>query len=107
MRDRAMSASRMEQIPKRIFNPDPTTLAIEWPDGTQGQTPFRQLRFECTCAFCQDEHTGEKKITLGQIKPDIRPLRIAPVGRYAIQIVWSDQHQSGLYTYQRLRTLVR
>jgi DUF971 family protein len=32
-------------------------------------------------------------------------VRIQPVGRYAIQIEWSDGHASGVYPFQRLREL--
>jgi DUF971 family protein len=32
-----------------------------------------------------------------------RPERIEPVGNYAIRIVWSDGHDTGLYTWQTLR----
>lgn len=31
--------------------------------------------------------------------------KIIRVGRYAVQIVWSDGHDSGIYTYDYLRSL--
>ena len=36
---------------------------------------------------------------------DVRPARIEPVGRYAIQIHWSDGHETGIYPFRRLREL--
>ena len=36
---------------------------------------------------------------------DVHPLRISTVGRYAIQIEWSDGHGSGIYPFSRLREL--
>ncbi len=30
------------------------------------------------------------------------PTKIEPVGRYAIQIHWSDSHSTGLYTWEKL-----
>jgi DUF971 family protein len=39
------------------------------------------------------------------VPDDVHPLRIEPVGRYAIQIAWSDGHGSGIYPFRRLRTL--
>ncbi|TDJ16141.1 MAG: DUF971 domain-containing protein, partial [Deltaproteobacteria bacterium] len=36
---------------------------------------------------------------------DVKPLRIESVGRYAIQIAWSDGHESGIYPFVRLREL--
>ena len=39
------------------------------------------------------------------VPEDVYPLRIEPVGRYAIQIAWSDGHESGIYPFRRLREL--
>jgi len=39
------------------------------------------------------------------VPADVHPLRIEPVGRYAIQIAWSDGHDTGIYPYRRLREL--
>jgi DUF971 family protein len=39
------------------------------------------------------------------VPADVRPLRIQPVGRYAIQIDWSDGHTTGIYPFRRLREL--
>ena len=36
---------------------------------------------------------------------DVHPLKIQPVGRYAIQIDWSDGHSTGIYSFSRLRAL--
>jgi DUF971 family protein len=35
----------------------------------------------------------------------VRPVAIRPVGRYAIQIDWSDGHTTGIYPFDRLRSL--
>jgi DUF971 family protein len=35
----------------------------------------------------------------------VHPLKIEPVGRYAIQIDWSDGHSTGIYPFRRLREL--
>ena len=36
---------------------------------------------------------------------DIRALSVKPVGRYGLQINWSDGHSTGIYTFDRLRPL--
>ena len=36
---------------------------------------------------------------------DVHPTQIRPVGRYALQIAWSDGHDSGIYPFERLREL--
>jgi DUF971 family protein len=41
------------------------------------------------------------------VPADVAPVRIQPVGRYAIQIDWSDGHETGIYPFRRLRELCR
>lgn len=36
---------------------------------------------------------------------DIRALAVQPVGRYGLQVRWSDGHATGIYTFERLRAL--
>ena len=40
-----------------------------------------------------------------EVPADVRPVRIEPVGRYALQITWTDGHDTGLFTFERLREL--
>ncbi len=80
-------------------------FGIEWSDGHHGVYPIRHLRLNCPCAACTDEWTGE--VTL---RPDDVPLLIMlkdvePVGHYALRLVWSDGHDSGLYAFPNLRRL--
>lgn len=67
--------------------------------------PFKTLRFHCRCAACVDEWTRERKIQMEQIRPDIKPVRVEPVGRYAVQIDWNDGHRTGIYTYELLHQI--
>ena len=39
------------------------------------------------------------------VPEDVQPRRIKNVGRYAIQIDWSDGHGTGIYAFDRLRAL--
>lgn len=93
----------MTDAPRRISNPNHHQLRLEWTDGATQTLDFVDLRFECPCAHCVDEKTGKRLIRRGQIKPDVRPAKITPVGNYAVRIDWSDAHSSGIYTYERLR----
>jgi len=38
-------------------------------------------------------------------QPALKILRLEPVGNYAIRIHWSDGHNTGLYTYEYLRSI--
>ncbi len=80
-------------------------LLITWDDGHQGAHDFRRLRYHCSCAGCVDEHTGERKLTLEEVDSAVRPTAIEQVGRYALQIHWSDGHSTGIYTFALLRRL--
>jgi DUF971 family protein len=91
--------------PAEIRQHGPRELAITWADGARSVYPVRALRLACGCATCVDEWTGENRLDARAVPEDVRPLRIEPVGRYAIQIAWSDGHGSGIYPFRRLREL--
>jgi DUF971 family protein len=38
-------------------------------------------------------------------QPRLKMLRVEPVGAYAIRIDWSDGHNTGIYTFDHLRSL--
>lgn len=83
----------------------PRALAISWTDGHDSVYDVRLLRLACPCAQCVDEMTGKKLLNETAIPPDVKPVVINPVGRYAIHIDWSDGHRTGIYTYAHLRSL--
>ena len=100
-----MADDRARFIPTGIRQAGPRELAIEWQDGHRSVYPVRALRLACACARCIDEWTGEDRRDPADVPEDVHPLRIEPVGRYAIQITWSDGHSSGIYPFRRLRAL--
>lgn len=91
--------------PDQIRQAGPRSLAITWRDGVESTFDVRALRLACACAHCVDEWTGEYKLDPETVPLDVHPRKIHPVGRYAIQISWSDGHDTGIYAYDRLRTL--
>jgi ATP-binding protein involved in chromosome partitioning len=80
-------------------------LAITWSDGAQSELAVRTLRLACRCAHCVDEWTGAERLEPDSVPEDVRPVQIAPVGRYGIRIEWSDGHSAGIYSFRRLREL--
>ena len=78
---------------------------IVWPDGLVRHLPFKLVRCECPCANCVDEITGVRILKPESIPDEIRPVELGYSGNYALKIVWSDQHGSGIYTWDRLRRL--
>ena len=82
---------------------DARRLRIRWADGAVHDYEPRALRMLCPCAGCVDELTGERRLTEAMVSPDVYPVAIHYVGRYALQFVWSDGHDTGIYPYEYLR----
>ncbi len=96
------------QINKITVNSEVRELQIVWADGHHSRYPMEGLRRACPCVFCQGGHESMGKpvdpaIFLEQSAQDRLVTRIIQVGNYAIQIVWNDGHQTGIYRYERLR----
>jgi DUF971 family protein len=80
-------------------------LGIVWKDGHESYLGGHMLRCACACATCVDEVTGKKILIDEKVPLDVKPLEVHRVGRYAISIVWSDGHDTGIYPFTRLRQL--
>jgi ATP-binding protein involved in chromosome partitioning len=91
--------------PAAIAQDGPDRLRIDWKDGRVSRYPVRELRKACRCARCVEELTGRPLLRDENVPADVRPVRITPVGRYAIGISWTDGHDTGIYTFEYLREL--
>jgi ATP-binding protein involved in chromosome partitioning len=92
----------MNPIPYAINRQD-DGLRIEWDQsGHEGFYPARALRLACPCAACVEEMSGRRILDPSRVPPDIRPVSIALVGAYGLRINWSDNHGTGIYTFDRL-----
>ena len=91
--------------PRKVELRDDGGLSILWDDGHRAAYAPAPLRLACRCALCEDEWTGRRRIDAASVPDDIRALKVQPVGRYGLQIRWSDGHATGIYTFDRLRAL--
>jgi len=91
--------------PVRIDKKSDTEMLIVWNQGDEYAITFVDIRYYCPCASCVDEHTGERTILRSSIRPDICPVGVQVIGRYALQIQWNDQHSTGMYHFDRLYEL--
>ncbi len=91
--------------PTKIEQAGERRLAIHWADGARHEFDVRALRIACGCAQCVDEWTGAGRLDPASVPEDVHPIRIEGVGRYALQIDWSDGHSAGIYPFRRLREL--
>ena len=92
-------------IPAKFGAPGQARVEIEWSDGAKTSYAARELRWLCPCAACVNENTGERRFRLEWVGQNTAAQAFHPVGRYAVQIVWSDGHATGLYGYEYLRKL--
>lgn len=82
------------------------TLKILWSDSTSNEYDVRKLRYNCTCARCVNEWSGDRIVKFEDIPKNMKPIKIESVGNYAIKITWVDGHDSGIYSYQSLKNVL-
>lgn len=75
---------------------DEYSLLIGWSDGVKKVIDMRKLRMNCRCAIC----TKQSKVV-----DDVIPVKINSVGNYAIRVTWSDNHNTGIYSFKHLREM--
>ncbi len=83
-------------------------LVVEWNDGHRGVYSWPGLRRNCPCAGCREERDKPPdpfRILSANELVALAPVSMAPVGRYAYKIVWTDGHDTGIYTLEHLRQL--
>ena len=100
-----MSSDDTSFVPIEIRQADARHLAISWADGRESRYEVRALRLACRCAQCVDEWSGAETLDAATVAEEVHPLNLASVGRYAIRIHWSDGHDTGIYSFRRLREL--
>lgn len=91
----------------KITPTDQHAIALTFDTGECMTLPYRELRFQCPCASCVDEMSGKRTLKKESIKPDIKPMKVNPVGKYAIHIEWSDGHRTGMYHFDTLYRLAQ
>jgi DUF971 family protein len=95
-----------EAFPQSLeLTDDDSVLQIVWDDGHTSRHRLDALRAACSCAVCKGHHPSQSLNLKPEQFPDIRIADIATVGRYAYNIVWSDGHNTGIYTLNTLREM--
>ena len=75
-------------------------LEVAYADGATFRLPFEFLRVLSPSAEVQGHGPGQEVLQTG--KRDVSIAAIEPVGNYAIKPIFSDGHESGLYSWQYL-----
>lgn len=100
-----MLADIRKVVPVEIGRVNQHDVNITWQDGHVSVYPARELRFACPCAGCVDEMTGQLRLLPANVPQNVYPLKIELVGRYAMTIQWSDGHNTGIYSFEKLRKM--
>lgn len=93
--------NQLSTFPKEISFDD-EHFTILWKDGVLSQFSLLELRKNCPCATCRGGHGGKVGAQTQSIEK-IHLISWSKVGRYAVSILWSDYHNTGIYSFDHLR----
>lgn len=91
--------------PTQIIEEDNGSLSISWSDGAETSYTASQLRKVCPCAGCVNEWTGERTLDQASINDDLSFSSMSIVGRYALSFTFSDEHDTGIFSFEFLRKI--
>lgn len=75
-------------------------LEIAFSDGATFRLPYEFLRVYSPSAEVRGHGPGQEVLQTG--KKDVEISRIEPVGQYAVQLHFSDGHDTGIYSWDLL-----
>lgn len=78
-------------------------LELAFENGERFELPYEFLRVFTPSAEARGHGAGQEVLQVG--KRDVDIVRIEPVGNYAIKPIFSDGHDSGLYSWDVLYNL--
>ncbi len=78
-------------------------LGIVFDDGRAFRLPFEFLRVHSPSAEVRGHGPGQERLQVG--KRDVAIKSVDAVGHYAVQLVFSDGHDTGLYSWDYLYEL--
>ena len=85
------------------FHQKSHVLEISFDDGNTFQLPSEYLRVYSPSAEVQGHGPGQEVLQIG--KQDINITKIEPVGHYAVQLFFDDNHDTGIYSWETLYDL--
>jgi DUF971 family protein len=87
-----------------VLTADRARLRLTWPSGAAVDIPAARLRAGCRCAWCTRQRIdGTFAASFETIAID----RVMPVGDYALNIAFNDEHARGIYPWVYLRKLAQ
>jgi DUF971 family protein len=94
----------MDVIPTEIrLRKKSRLLAVAFDDGSSFELPFEYLRVFSPSAEVKGHGPGQEVLQTG--KQGVEITAVEPIGHYAVRLVFSDGHNTGLYTWKYLHEL--
>ncbi len=78
-------------------------LELTFDDGSTFELPTEYLRVYSPSAEVQGHGVGQEVLQVG--KEDVNIGRIEPVGHYALNLIFDDNHDTGIYSWEYLYQL--
>lgn len=97
--------ARLAIEPREIMQEGNAGLRITWADDRVCHFQAAPLRRACPCAQCVNEWTGQRTLKPETISEEMEIKDLSIVGRYALNFIWSDGHETGIYSFRYLRDL--
>ena len=90
-------------LPPRSIQNNAGVLKITWSDGMRQRFDNAFLRRRCQCADCKSlrMRTGEELA----VSPQMRIKEIRPIGSYAVQFVFTDGPDRGIFPWVYLKEM--
>ena len=85
------------------LNQKSRVLEITWPDDVRHELSCEYLRVSSPSAEVKGHGPGQETLQLGKENVNIKA--IEPIGHYAVQLVFDDNHDSGLFDWDYLRDM--
>jgi len=96
--------SNQTPIPTEIkLHKQSKIMEIAFNDGSRFNLPFEGLRVFSPAAEVRGHGPGQETLQVGKKEVDITA--VEPVGQYAVTLVFDDQHDSGIYSWDYLYDL--
>ena len=98
-------------VPTRLNLKKDEKLEIDWADGQTSVYSIAYLRAKCPCAQCKQLRAEEQKhkpllrVLTGNHSKPLAAVKAELVGNYALRIDWSDEHGTGIYSFEYLREI--
>ncbi|PZW30641.1 DUF971 family protein [Thermosporothrix hazakensis] len=90
-----------------LLDEEHRSLILTWSDEHESIHSWEKLRWACPCAWCAGEggQPGMLQSRQSLSEEETTLVNLEPVGRYGLTPVWADGHRTGIFTYEKLRSM--